>query len=160
MAQGIGPNSPQFNNPHLWDQVRNHAAKGLSRAATAKRLGYNPDYFCKLLADNPDKDPFDPYGVVANYIRDTGEQFKPALIRMAKEGYCLSQAARLIGFTAHNSLSYAMRVRGIKVAFPKFKKAAKKLRPKPEKLTAPRKVSGGIHPWKVEATREAAQYLP
>lgn len=158
MAQGIGTNSPQFNNPTMWEDIKKHADTGMSRAAVASLLGYRPDYFCKLLAENPDKDPFDPYGVVANYIRDTGEQFKPALERLAKAGNCISQAARAIGFTSHNALSYAMRVRGIYVVFPNYSKPKKKAGPKPEKLTAPKKVQGGVHPWRQQATREAALY--
>lgn len=159
MAQGIGPNSPQFTRPDMWEQIRNHANEGWSRAETARHLGYRADYFCKLLAAHPDKDPFDQYGVVVNYVRDTGEQFKTALVRMAKEGYCLSQAARLIGFTQHNALRYAMRVRGIKVVFPAYDKSVKRRSTKPEKLTAPRKAQGGVHPWKQQADREAAQFI-
>lgn len=154
MARGIGPNSPQYTVPletgqSFWEVVSSHAAVGHSRAECAKALGYRSDYFCKLLANNPDKDPFDPYGVVANYVRDTGEYFKPALIRMAKEGLCMTQAARLIGFTSKHALAYAMRVRGIKVEFPDYVRPKKhRARVRPEGLTAPRNKTTGEHPWR------------
>lgn len=163
MSYGIGPNSPQFTVPQrwgypFWDVVADFAAQGLSRFQVARAIGYTEKHFCKLLANNPEHDPFEPYGVVANYIRDTGEGFRQALERMAASGYSLSAAAREIGFSSYQPLQYAMRVRGIEVTFQKRQAKPKKPRKREGSLSAPRRPMAGVHPWKAQAQREVDRH--
>lgn len=123
MARGIGGNSPQKRVPQrwgypFWEVVRDFADQGLTRFDVARAIDCTPQHFCKLLTANPDKDPFEPYGVVEAYVRHTGEAFGDALRRMAAEGKTHAEASREIGFTGKGpSLQYAMDVRGIEVAF-------------------------------------------
>lgn len=133
MTCGVGPDSPRRSVPArwgypFWEVVRDFAEQGLNRRQVAEAIGYTKVHFYRLLADNPDKDPFEPYGVVANYVRDTGEGFREALERMAAAGYIISRAAREIGFTHKRSLRYAMRVRGIDVKFRTSLKGVPRLR--------------------------------
>lgn len=125
MSRGIGPNSPQSVVPQrwgypFWDVVRDMADQGLSRAQTAKALGYRSRRFEVLLRNNPHLDPFEPRLVVATYIRDTGEGFRAALERMAAAHYTLAAASREIGFSTPEALAAAMRDRGVYVRFKRF----------------------------------------
>jgi hypothetical protein len=113
----------------FWEVVADMAAQDLNRAQVAAALGYNYVHFWELLGFNPDKDPFPIYGVVANYIRDTGETFRAALERMAAAGYSLRAAAREIGFTQGHALQYAMRTRGIEVQFKRAEPKPPRIRP-------------------------------
>lgn len=125
MSRGIGPNSPQRVVPErwgypFWDVVRDMADQGLSRAQTAKALGYRSRRFEVLLRNNPHLDPFESRLVVSTYIRDTGEGFRAALERMAAAHYTLAAASREIGFSTPESLSAAMRSRNVDVRFNRF----------------------------------------
>lgn len=101
----------------FWSLVAQFADQGLSRRAVALALGYAPNWFTRLLADNPDRDPFEAYGNVAAYIKDTGESFESALLRMASQGFHLLRAAKEFGYTRTDHLRKAMRLRGISVEF-------------------------------------------
>lgn len=163
LSYGIGPNSPQLTVPQrwgypFWEVVADFADQGLSRFQVARAIGYTEKHFCKLLANNPEHDPFEPYGVVANYIRDTGEGFRDALTRMSAAGYSLSAAAREIGFSSYQPLQYAMRVRGIEITFQKYKAKPKLSTKRRESLTAPRKPMEGTHPWRAQAQREVERH--
>lgn len=142
----------------LWALVRAFAEQGLSRAQTAKALGYSVPHFCAILRDRSDVDPFEEYGVVANYVRQTGEAFSTALRRMAAAGYTFTQAQREIGYCNNGDpLKYAMRVRGIEVEFAKVT-----ARPKPPKVRATRPTKSrspsapATHPWRLQAQTEVA----
>lgn len=102
----------------FWTVVSQFADQGLSRKAVALALGYAPNWFTRLLADHPEHDPFEPFGNVAAYIRDTGEGFEAALKRMAVSGFHISRAAREFGYKRTDHLRTAMRLRGIEVQFP------------------------------------------
>lgn len=140
----------------LWMLIGAFAEQGLSRAQTAKALGYSVPHFCALLRDRSDADPFEEYGVVANYVRQTGEAFGDALRRMAAAGYTFSQAQREIGYCDNgNPLRYAMRVRGIRVEFAKVE--AKPKAPKPPVIqTCPKPRRIKEHPWRQLARMELA----
>jgi len=153
MSRGIGPNSPQRTVPErwgypFWDVVRDMADQGLSRAQVAQAVGYRATgHFCKLLANNPEHDPFDSYGVPAAYVRETGESFRHALTRMHKAGYLLIEAAREIGYSSYQPLQYAMDVRGIDLVF-KRREAVPKEKKEPRMKARTRQPVGGEHPWK------------
>lgn len=141
----------------FWSLISDFANQGLSRRQTGMALGYSWQHFHSILRNRPDADPFEEYGVIANYIRDTGEPLGVALRRMAASGYTFSQAQREIGYCDNgNPLRYAMKVRGIEVEFAEFKA---KQKPKKEKLVS---VSGRYgpkskeHPWRKQAKREIA----
>lgn len=59
--------------------------------------------------------------IIAEYEAVTGERFEDALKRLARNGCCGYQAAECIGFTSKQGLDYAMRKRGIEVAFRKYR---------------------------------------
>jgi hypothetical protein len=76
--------------------------------------------FTALLRANQDNNPWGSSNVVANYVRDTGEPFRDALLRMQREGYSLNQVNRAIGFcgaSQNSGIRYAMKVRGIDIKF-------------------------------------------
>lgn len=125
MSRGIGPNSPQRTVPErwgypFWDVVRDMADQGLSRAQVGKALGYQSQRFLELLRENPDHDPFEASNIVLGYMLDTGEGFRSALERMARENYTLAAASRVIGYRNPQDLRAAMRARGIDVVFERF----------------------------------------
>lgn len=141
----------------FWSLVIDFANQGLSRRQTGLALGYSWQHFHCILRKRPDADPFEEYGVIANYIRDTGEPLGVALKRMAKAGYTFCQAQREIGYCDNgNPLRYAMKVRGIEVEFSEFKAKPK---PHKEKIVS---ISGKYgpklseHPWRTQARREVA----
>ena len=141
----------------FWDLLRNFAEQGLSRRQTAFALGYAWQHFHVILRNREDQDPFEEYGVVANYVRDTGEQFGAACRRMAAAGYTFSEAQREIGYCNNgNPLRRAMAIRGISVEFAKVV-----TKPKPEKVKQVG-VSGrygpkaAVHPWIAQSRREVA----
>lgn len=104
----------------FWNLVWDLEAQSLNRFQAADALGMDRNGFTMLLRQNPGLNPWGSPNVVANYVRDTGEPFRDALLRMAAEGYSLNAASRAIGFAGWASnagLRYAMKVRGIQVPF-------------------------------------------
>lgn len=155
MPHGIGPNSPQRTVPErwgypFWDVVKDFADQGLCRAEVAKAIGYTKQHFGKLLADNPEHDPFEPYGVPSTYVKDTGEGFRDALLRMQAAGYSLTKAAHEIGYSSYQALQYAMDVRGITLVFKRPEPERKAPKAKRQKM-APKAKVGGEHPWRRDA---------
>jgi hypothetical protein len=99
----------------FWQLVSDFAEQGLCRFDTARALGYSPQSFCHLLSRTPGKDPFDPSSRSLAYLKDTGENFRQALERMAKEGRSWGYAARVIGYSDGHTLKKAALHRGISV---------------------------------------------
>lgn len=96
----------------FWQLVSDFADQGLSRSDTARALGYRIDSFSKLLADNPQKDPFDAFIISIRYLNETGETLKTALERMAFEGRTWGYAARKTGYSDGHTLKRAAISRG------------------------------------------------
>ncbi len=122
MSRGIGPCSPQRTVPErwgypFWEVVRDMAEQGLSRAQVGKALGYQSRRFLELLREHPEHDPFEPSNIVMGYLLDTGEGFRAALERMARENYSLAAASRVIGYRNPQDLRANMEARGIDLVF-------------------------------------------
>lgn len=157
IGRGVSPRSPRRVVPDrwgypFWEVVRDFADQGLSRAQVAKAIGYSVSSFMDLLLKNPERDPFEPSNIVANYVRDSGESLSEAVAHMAARGFTISEAARFIGYEGAEGLRYAMKVRGI--ADPGFQR--KEARAKPDKQNwkwAERKPTGSPHPWRVADKR-------
>lgn len=160
VGRGISARSPQRVVPDrwgypFWDVVRDFADQGLSRAQVAKAIGYSISSFMALLEKNPERDPFEPSNIVANYVRDSGESLSEAVTHMAARGFTISEAARFIGYEGAEGLRYAMKVRGI--ADPGFKrKQARIAMPKQKWKWVERKPTGLPHPWRVADARSWA----
>lgn len=99
----------------FWQLVSDFAEQGLNRFDTARALGYSPQGFCHLLSRTPSKDPFDPSSRSLAYLKDTGENFREALERMALEQRSWAYAARVIGYSDGHTLKKAAQHRGIAV---------------------------------------------
>ena len=141
----------------FWSLVRDFANQGLSRRQTGMALGYSWQHFHSILRKRPDADPFEEYGVIANYIRDTGESFGVAIRRMAAVGYTFAQAQREIGYCDNgNPLRYAMKVRGIDVEFSKVKAQPKAYKEKIVSISGKYGPKLSEHPWRTQARREVA----
>jgi hypothetical protein len=103
----------------FWSLLGSMAETGLNRRQCADALGYHHDRFCKMLADCPDKDPFDAYNIAARYLAESGQTIGDAAREFAAAGMTISEAARRIGYgkTAIGSFRKALEARGIKVEF-------------------------------------------
>ena len=103
----------------FWDLVRDIFDQGFNRTKAAHIMGMQGRAFNSLLQQYPDENPWGSSNIVANYVRDTGETFKDALLRMQREGYSLSAAGRAIGFRGGGGcgIVHAMKVRGINIKF-------------------------------------------
>lgn len=112
----------------FWELVKNFAEQGLSRFDTARALGYRPDSFCTMLSENPGKDPFDSSDRALGYLKDTGESLGHAVHRMAAQGMLATHIARVIGYRDACGLKRALKIRGIEVEFPVYKRAPKRAR--------------------------------
>lgn len=99
----------------FWQLISDFAEQGLNRFDTARALGYSPQGFCHLLSRHPSKDPFEPSSRALAYLKDTGENLREALERMAAEGRSWGYAARTIGYSDGHALKKAARHRGILV---------------------------------------------
>lgn len=109
----------------FWDLVKDFHDQDFNRTKTAAALGMEKNGFTLLLRDNPDNNPWGSPNIVAKYVRDTGEPFRDALLRMQREGYSLNAVSRAIGFSGRSSnagLKYAMKARGIDIKFEKVKR--------------------------------------
>ena len=107
----------------FWHVVRDLCDEGLTPAQAARRLGYaeqNPKNgvrtFMNLLNRHPEHDPWGARSPVARYQQKTGEAFGDAVRRLAQT-HTASAAARELGFSGSTQLRYALRARGIEVAF-------------------------------------------
>lgn len=103
----------------FWQLVSDIYEQGFNRTKAAFILGMQRQAFNALLAKNPQDNPWGSSNVVANYVRDTGEPFRDALLRMQREGYSLAAAGRAIGFVGGGGcgLTHAMKARGIDIKF-------------------------------------------
>ena len=117
----------------FWQLVADFADQGLTRFDTARALGYRPDSFCKMLAQNPKRDPFDASAIALAYLKDTGETMRQALERMAAEGRSWGYAARVIGYSQCDTLKRAALKRGIVVHMNSKHPGRPRVRPVPEK---------------------------
>jgi len=99
----------------FWQLVSDFADQGLTRFDTARALGYRPDSFCKMLTQNPKRDPFDEFLRAQAYFKDTGETLRQALERMALERRSWGYAARAIGYADGSALKRAAVRRGVTV---------------------------------------------
>jgi len=97
----------------FWQLISDFADQGLTRFDTARALGYRPDSFCKMLARNPKRDPFDEFIRAQAYLKDTGETMRQALERMAAERRSWGYAATVIGYADGSALKRAAEARGI-----------------------------------------------
>lgn len=94
--------------------------QGFNRTQAARIVGMQPRYLSSLLTKYRDKSPWGSPNVIANYVRDTGEPFMDALLRMQKEGFGYGSAARAFGYVgkgAATALRHAMASRGIDIKF-------------------------------------------
>lgn len=104
----------------FWDLIRDIFDQGFNRAKAAAIVGMDRNAFTALMRANPDNNPWGSCNVVANYVRDTGEPFRDALLRMQREGYSLNMVNKAIGFcgaSQNSGIRYAMKVRGIEMQF-------------------------------------------
>ena len=103
----------------FWQLVADIYDQGFNRTKAALILGMQGRAFNAILIQHPRDNPWGSSNIVANYVRDTGEPFRDALLRMQREGYSLAAAGRTIGFVGGggDGLRHAMRVRGIDIKF-------------------------------------------
>jgi len=116
----------------FWQLIREFADKGYTRFDTARAIGYRPDSFCHLLSHTPGKDPFEPSARALGYLKDTGENLREALERMAKEGRSWNYAARVIGYARGQNLKKAAEHRGIFVEMNSKHPGRPRIHPIPE----------------------------
>lgn len=131
----------------FWNIVHDLEYQGLNRTQAAAALGMEKNGFTALMRDNPDRNPWGNPNIVVNYVRDTGETFRDALLRMKQEGYSLNAASRAIGFSAScqsSGLRYAMKVRGIDIKFD----WVKTVKEKPKTVDRGPDVTKGWPTWK------------
>lgn len=103
----------------FWTLVANLAEQGLSRADSARAIGFNPHSFRYHLVANPELDPFPPVAhPPRDYAADTGETFREACIRMSAT-HTVTQAARETGYADSSCFKRAMRARGLDLQFQK-----------------------------------------
>lgn len=104
----------------FWQLVSDIYEQGFNRTDAARIVGMQRRYFSALLMQHPNDNPWGSSNVVANYVRDTGEPFRDALLRMQREGYSYDAAGRALGYVgkgAGTALRHAMKARGIDVKF-------------------------------------------
>lgn len=113
----------------FWTLVANLAEQGLSRADSARALGFNPHSFRYHLVAHPELDPFPPVAhPPRDYAADTGESFRDACIRMSAT-HTVAEAARETGYADSSCFK---RARGLDLQFQK--RAAKPPAPRVRKL--------------------------
>lgn len=117
----------------FWQLVSEFVEQGLNRFDTARALGYSPQGFCHLLSRHPSKDPFEPSSRSLAYLKDTGENLRQALERMAGEGRSWGYAARTIGYSDGHALKKAARHRGILVEMNSKHPGRPRIHPVPQK---------------------------
>lgn len=104
----------------FWTLVANLAAQGLSRADTARAIGFNPHSFRYHLVAHPELDPFPPVAhPPKDYAKDTGESFRDACIRMSAT-HTVTEAARETGYADSSCFKRAMKARGLNLTFQKY----------------------------------------
>lgn len=105
----------------FWTLVTNLAEQGLSRADSARAIGFNPHSFRYHLVAHPELDPFPPVAhPPRDYAADTGETFREACIRMSAT-HTVTQAARETGYADSSCFKRALRARGLDLQFQKHK---------------------------------------
>lgn len=101
----------------FWDLLSDICGQGFNRTQAAAIVGMQRQAFSALLMGHPERNPWGTSNIVATYVRDTGEPFRDALLRMQAHGYSLCAASKAIGFAGVNGLKHAMRARGIELVF-------------------------------------------
>lgn len=104
----------------FWDIVQNICDMGFNRTKAAMIVGMERRGFNALLRETPEHNPWGSSNVVASYVRDTGESFVQALMRLQHEGHSYDSAARALGYVgkgAGTALKHAMKSRGLDVKF-------------------------------------------
>ena len=104
----------------FWQLVADIYDQGFNRTKAALIIGMQRQAFNALLIQHPQNNPWGCSNVVANYVRDTGEPFRDALLRMQREGHSYDSAGRALGYVgkgAGTALRHAMTSRGIDVKF-------------------------------------------
>jgi hypothetical protein len=102
----------------FWRYVAIKADEGLSRMQVAALVNQSYKGFMHTVEQNPDKDPFPERSVAREWLKDTGETIVSTSRRLAANGYCLTQAARVIGYKHASSLRDALDARGASIAWP------------------------------------------
>ena len=103
----------------FWSLVSDFADQGLSRADTARAMGFNPHSFRYHLVAHPELDPFPPVAhPPKDYAADTGETFRDACIRMSAT-HTITEAAREKGYADSSCFKRALRARGLDLQFQK-----------------------------------------
>lgn len=104
----------------FWELLRDIYDQGFNRTQAARIIGMQPRYLSSLLTQYREMSPWGSSNVIANYVRDTGEPFITALLRMQREGHSYDSAGRALGYVgkgAGTALRHAMASRGIDVKF-------------------------------------------
>ena len=109
--------------------IRDFHTQGLSQADTARALGYDPAAFCAMVNRDGLVNPWHRVTRALEYFMDTGEAFRAAVLRLAATTH-ITAAARELGFASTNNLRYALRARGIDVAFQPYVQP-RKAKPEP-----------------------------
>lgn len=104
----------------FWSILSSMAGTGMNRTQCAKELGYHKDRLLKSLADNPDKDPFEPYSVALRCFQECGRTIGDLARQFAAEGMTISDAATAVGYKNKGGIAAfraALEARGIEVEF-------------------------------------------
>lgn len=130
----------------FWDLVRDIFDQGFNRTQAAQIVGMQGRAFNALLRRYEELSPWGSSNIVATYVRDTGEPFLDALLRMQSEGYSLAAAGRAIGFRGGGGcgLTHAMKARGIDIKFTWVRPE----KPKPKKRVVEPNLYKGWPTWK------------
>ena len=128
------------------DAARAMAEAGKTRRQASELLGVEYRTFLKLLSDRPQDDEFPKFLKARQCLIDTGSTVVSVARDLASKGYCVTDAARFIGYASGCGLTQALAARGVEVSFPR-----RKPKPKPFRLTrepAIRLEAHGPHPWR------------
>jgi hypothetical protein len=106
----------------FWRYVAIKADEGLSRMQVAAMVNQSYKGFMHTVEQNPDKDPFPERSVAREWLKDTGETVVSTSRRLARNGYSLTQAAKVIGYRHGSSLRDALDARGANIAWPDGRK--------------------------------------
>lgn len=125
------------------DAVRAKSDAGYTRRQAAELLGVDYMYFLQVIEPF---DPFPPFDVAAQHLRDTGKTVVQGAREAAALGMCQEEAARFLGYAGSPGLKNALQSRGVTVQFPSKARVRQPIR---EKRSAPIKIkSEGVHPWR------------
>lgn len=103
----------------LTDLIDDFHHQGLSQADTARALGYDPAAFCVMIHRDGLPNPWQRVSRVVEYMQDTGEPFRDAVLRLAATTH-ITAAARELGFASTENLRIALANRSIDVEFQPY----------------------------------------